>query len=282
MAQTTFNPYLNTIGEQHFAGLQSIETALIPLIPFETLNTFLYNYIIGLYDYTPDQFNTNEIKSILPTAANSYVNPTFDNYSPEQLYFINLLLGSVINDVPTNSIPEFILDIEDNISKSGLTAEQQVPLLFATAVGIRDYNYWLGRINTPVNNWYTNGYFDPNLNVNLSNLPYWVQASMQGTLTGANKAKSYGLIDPPRVIGVDMVTALSGGIGVAAGKVIYKWVPRLQPVSVASNLMMSRELISATGGGQGGGGVFRAKVICFSNSESWICVCGGSPTRPTA
>jgi hypothetical protein len=269
MPQTAFNPYLTTIGEQHFAGLQFLETNLIPLIPFESLNNFVFQYITGLYDYVANQFNTNEIRSIMPIGANTYINPIYDNYSPEQLYFINNLLGSLINNVPTESIPDFILDVEDNITKSGLSGEEQIPLLLATAVGIQDYAYWLTRINTPVNNWYTKGYFDPNINVNLSNLPYWVQASMQGTLTGANKAKTYGLIDPPRIAGVNMVTALTSGISVVAGKVIYKWMPRVKQINIMNSLNLNRQVISGTGNGSGD----NKRIVCRTNSQSWVCIC---------
>ncbi len=112
---------------------------------------------------------------------------------------------------------------------AGICAEQQIPLLIATSVGAWACDYWTAAVFAASNNWYTKGYLNAIQYVNYVNIPSWVVASMIGALSSANKAKNYGLIDPPRIIGVDTVSALTASIGVAAGKVIYKWFPKIQP-----------------------------------------------------
>jgi hypothetical protein len=226
---TTINPY-QILGTQHRDGLQRLEDTLNPGMSFDQVNAIICDYVRSIYFTTGDSFIQNEVNSIIPNAANDYMNCSCNNgYNGIQTELINLLCKSIICKVPINSINEHIADVEDNISKSGLTTEEQIPLLMATAVGAANYDFWFSKIIAGGGNrWYDTNYFNSNAYVNYANLPYMVAASMLGTLSSANKAKSYGLIDPPRIVGVDMVSALTAGIGITAGVTMFKWIARIQ------------------------------------------------------
>lgn len=225
----TINPYTGSVGAKHAEGLAAIASGLVSNMAFPQLNQLLYGYIKPIYYPSADEVTNNELYSVLPYAANGYVNGLFSNYTEAQMDFIYTLTSGVVS-LPVESIQPFILDVEDNITKSDLAFEEQIPLLMATAVGYSDVNYWLAQIAIADSAWYTRNYFSPQQYVNRSSLPYWSQAAIIGTLMGADKAKTYGLLDPPKIAGVDIVTAIMASIGVAAGKVMFGWIPRLQSV----------------------------------------------------
>jgi len=230
MSQPTINPYA-LLGSQHTVGLNNVVTAVgAGPTNFQNINNAVVTYIEGTYYFgvAPGQILSNELNSILAHAVNSYVNPVKNNFNGIQMQVSNLLLKTLLCKVPALSIGNFILDVEDNITKSNLSVEEQAPLLMATAVGSANFNYFLTAIKTPGSVWYSNGYFDANAYINYANLPYWVQAAMQATLNIASQAKSYGLIDPPPVAGVDLVTAATASIGVACSKVMLQIIPRIQ------------------------------------------------------
>jgi hypothetical protein len=131
-------------------------------------------------------------------------------------------------DIPFESLKTWILDIEDNITKSDLTYEEQIPLLLATQVGNTDYDYWISKLNVP-GSWAP--YIPTSAALKTSPLlVYWVIASIVGTLVTANLSARYGLIDSNSrpAVGIDIASALAGSIGVAAGKVIFDYIPRIQ------------------------------------------------------
>ncbi len=231
MSQQTINPY-KTLGTQHTSGLDSIKTALAVGMTFDQVNVNVVTSVQAAYVPAPNAFDAIEYLSILPNAVNDYVNKGLGGkYNEKQIFIIQQLLKGVLK-VPVQSIKNFILDVEDNLTRTGLTMEEQLPILIATVIGAADYDYWIDKvITTPANPWYTvgpNAYFSSNAAINYANIPYWVEASMVGALCGANKGSSFGLVDPPRVVGVDLVAALSGSVGLAAGKVMYQWIPRIQ------------------------------------------------------
>ena len=222
--QVTLNPYMRSLGAQHTAGLTAVEAVLIASITFDQLNDDVYGYVQPAYYTSPDLFTVNELKSILPFAMNSYLDPSLKGYNGTQMGIIGKLLNSIVSgDVQYDSIPDFLLEIEDGISKSGLTFEEQAPLYMATAVGKADYDYW----GSAGGNWVSKGYLNTSGYALQNNIPHYMQAAMYGALCMGNQAETFGLIDPPKIIGVNMVTALYASIGLAAGKVIFKWIPRV-------------------------------------------------------
>ncbi len=287
------NPY-QSIGDQLAAGLAAIEAGLTSGMSFDTLNDAVYDYVQPLYYPSPDQFDENELKSVLPNAVNSYINSNMDGYTMEQSILISRLIQGIMS-TPVESIPDFIADIEDNISKSGLPLAQQVPLLMATAIGQAAYTYWNDQVNDDsTGKWYPDppvtggaGYFNANPYANHANIPYWVQAAMIGGLASANKARTYGQLDPPKVIGVDMVSALIGALGVTAGKVMFGWIPRVQ-VNSLNILNLEKQIITNFGGGNMDAGAFTRTFIGRSNclvcptTNRLICItlCSWDPRCP--
>jgi len=217
------NPYSTTVGQQHTDGLDAIQAAL----PGTYFSSSVITYIEDTFYPSPDTQTDNEIRSVTIFAGNDYVNNNLEGYSAQQNYFISLLLNGIFK-VPVNSIPLFLTDLNDQVNRSGMSTMEKVPVFMAIAVAFADYQYWLDILTTP-GNWST--YLDSNYAVNYANLPYWVQAASFGTLSCANKARTYGLIDPPPVVGVDMVSALTGSLTVVAAKVIENILPRISSSS---------------------------------------------------
>jgi hypothetical protein len=225
---TPGNAY-GTVGSQLNSGLGSIQSGLTSGMTFANLTALVSTYIQTTYPTLgSDQFATSEFNGVVTNAANFYINSNLDGYNAAQMPYIQTLLNGLYG-VPIGSIPDFIADLEDNINKSSLSLEDQVPLFIATSVATNSYNYWLAAVASP-GNWASKGYFNSNAYVNYANIPYWVEAAVQATLTGGNKAATYGQIDPPRIIGVDLVSALASGLTVSAGKVLFRWIPKVQPI----------------------------------------------------
>ncbi len=227
------NPYSATIGAQHTAGLTSVVTAIgAGPTTLAVINTKTSGYTATtLYPgVTILPVLQNELDSIAIHGVNNYINPVANNFNGIQMQFSNMLLNTIICGVPVESIGDFILDVEDNVTKSGLSVEEQIPLMMATAVGKANYDYLMTAVATPANIWYTNGYFNAKDFANRASLPYWVQSAMMATLNNASKAKSYGLIDPPQIAGVDMITTVAASVGVCCAKIMLKLIPRIQPM----------------------------------------------------
>ena len=115
--------------------------------------------------------------------------------------------------MPDESLKTWILDIEDNITKSDLSYEEQIPLLLATQVGKASNDYWIAKIAVP-GAWAPFIPASPALK-NSRLLVYWVISGMTGTLVTANLSARYGLIDSNSrpAVGIDIASALAGSIG---------------------------------------------------------------------
>ena len=229
MAQPTMNPY-NTFGTRLATGLDAVATAAPATA--EDIVGAVYAYIQPLYYSASDTYLSEQLKSVLPFAINQYMNSQIGNpfgqYNLQQQQIIFKLLET-FKTVPIQSMIDFLLDIEDNIPKSGLSIQEQVPLFQATAVGKAGYSYWLGKAATPAG-W--TPYLDSNVNTNRTMVPEWTAACMEGVLLSAGLANTYGLVDPPRIIGIDTISALTSAIGIAAWKVIFRNIPELHLASL--------------------------------------------------
>jgi hypothetical protein len=241
MATPTFNPY-PSIGTQLTTGLDSIAADFAGgFSSVDDLVTSIYNYIQPLYfpttGGTPVPLNVQiEIKSVVYNVINTYNNNPHSAsllYGPKQSYFIDLLLGlKTTNTTPINAIDQWLLDVEDNISKDNLTIAMQTSLFLATECGKSVYPYWVTHVSTP-GNWA--GFFNGNVAIDYANIPFWTAACMEGALIGA-QATSRGLIAPTtNIVTVNIVSALIGALAIGAGKVLFEWVPRLQPSSLVAN-----------------------------------------------
>jgi hypothetical protein len=241
MIYRTFNPY-TTIGIQHTAGMDAIAAVFAPAGVPTNINFAIEiaKYVGGIY-YPPLPLSVKlniQIQSTVAYTLNGYSNSIIKldsgGYATNlgQLYFVQKLLTSVVKS-PINEIQDVILDIEDNITKSDLSFDEQVPLLMAAEVGKQNIAYWLPKIATP-GDWTI--FFDSNRSINTSNIPYWVAASMEGTLLMAKRSTTYPLIDGSTVpnAGVDLAAALSGSIAAGAGKVLYRIIRRITSLNQGS------------------------------------------------
>lgn len=228
LVEIFISPY-KLLAQQHYEGLVYIETNLPSITSFEELNNAVYDYVQGLYFPTADSFMEAEIKSIIPFAIDDYKNRQLDHYSGDQLKYIRMMMDEVIRlpeSVPLISTLQFIKNMQNNFEQSGMSIEEQTPLQMALMIGVRNVYYWQSALVNPASNWYSEGYFSDKDYVNAADVKYWVLAALHGVFTGANKAKSYGLIDPPRIIGIDMVSALTASLGASVAKVMFKILPK--------------------------------------------------------
>lgn len=235
MILKTVNPY-SEVGDQHVAGLDAIAASFGPTgVP--TMDAFAQEIAkqVGTRYYPATPVPTNirvELNSLTGHAINGYTNSLIKTdaagYTTNtvQFYFVHKMLKSIMY-MPINEISDAIVDIEDNITRTeGLSNEDQVPLLLATQIGKRNIEYWLPKIATP-GDWAA--FFDSNDAINTTNIPYWVAASMEGTLLLANRSRTYGLIDANSTPnpGVDIASALAGSLATGAGKVIFRMIKRI-------------------------------------------------------
>ena len=231
----TINPY-PALGTQFTAGMNAIIAGLPGSPTINDLVTQVTTYVESVYySGTPPSFTQNlEIKSVAYSAINSYVNGTIEGrnsslYNSSQKSFINMLIGpSLTNYLTVDTIGSRILDIEDNISKSNFKIEDQTPLLFATMIGETVYTYWIAQIALGVASTWNTSYFAPAKVSAIGNVPFWTAAAIEGTLIGA-KSTSRGMIQPTtEIVGMEMLSALIGALTIAAGKVVFLWIPRMQ------------------------------------------------------
>ena len=161
----------------------------------------------------------------------------------------------------------------------------------ATEIGVAAYNYWrqqtLSGASSP---W--SGYFILNNN-DYNSIPAWVAASMEGALAGY-AANMQGLNEPTINKETNtMWAALIGALTIAAGKVVFGWIPRIQPETITSSTMpakainvssvekLSEENIRFISGGQN---TIIGYVAGTSSSSGDIC-CDGTcscQTHPTS
>ena len=227
---TIQNPY-HTLGPQLKTALDYIINNM-PLSPsFDNLNNTLFDALFG-NNPPSDSLAIVYAKSVLPMVYNGYVTtpltPSLNKegesagrgWSENQQLVINELFSS-LRTTPTESIPQLLIATDEKIATSGLSFAEQTPLFVATALGKAVYEYWLLNIPQPstwaaymVNPAITQQAMDA---MNYNNVSSWVSAAMQGALLG------WGSIHLPKIDFVDMTAANMGAIGMAAGKVVFKW-----------------------------------------------------------
>ena len=213
-------------------------------------------------------FAQPELISAMARAENGFINSNLRNgnissthFNLEQIQFIAQLLDSIKN-IPVQSIGDLIADIEDNISKSGLSSMQQAPLLMATMVGAKAYTYWIGIVQTPVTPWPP--YINANTAINYANIPYWVSAAMEGALLGYCE---FTALDPERIPGRQILCMLACAASIGAGKVIFNLLPRVQSL----NLSLNTQSVGVFNGGGNGGGTTQVLWSAFWCSAGFWC-----------
>lgn len=236
MATPTFNPY-PLIGAQLTEGLDTIASKLKPTSTVEEFVDAVYNYVQPVY--YPGAVSKQieiELKSVVYNIINAYVNNTIDDlgFSAQQINFIDMMIGEATTEsTPINAIGDWLADVQNNITEAKLNIEQQTPLLLAIICGITVYGYWNTKVQKP-GKW--DPFFQTPAPLNYLNIPFWTSACIEGALIGSN-ATNKGLIAPSTdIVSVDIVSALIGALSIGAGKVIFKWIPRIQPLEVIDGM----------------------------------------------
>lgn len=284
MATITYNPYPE-IGQQLTKGLEAIASALTPTSTVDDFVNEIYKFIQPIYYPAPVSKQLEiEIKSVAYNMINAYNNKTLNYnilYGPIQSNIIEMMLGSTTTDhTPINALKSWFLDIEDNITKSNLSIEAQTPLLLTTTCANNLYDYLVAKVATP-GVWAS--FFQTPAALNYANIPFWTAACMEGVLIGAN-ATQKGLIAPTTdIVSVDIISALIGGLAIGGGKIIFKWVPRIQPQQLSTKLSLDKEVIATLANSSAGMAGMRPLSIfhwvdCGAHSPHWcntVCAGGG-------
>jgi len=227
MVTKTFNPY-PLIGSQLIKGMDEIAKSLNTTSTEEELAAVIYKYIHKIYYSQATTQLEIEIKSIVYNIINAYNNQkvlgTMFNY--QQMIFVDMLLGETTTDnIPVNALGVWLSDIEDNIVSLNLPTDQLTPLMLSIESGKNIYEYWLKKVNDP-GDW--KKFFQLEFSQNYINIPFWLTSCIEGALVGASCSER-GLIAPTTdIVTVEIVSSLIGSLTLGAGKVIFKWVPRIQ------------------------------------------------------
>lgn len=248
MSTKTFNPYAK-IQEQFAGGMNDIIDNM-PVPPPTPDPQKLFDVVLGFLDEMAEGDDPNVEPGLLnllagpflPNAVNAYRDNNQDTwlfYNESQRMFINSLTMTIKNS-SVESIEELLDDSEDKLSESGLPSADQAPIFLAIALGKASFNYWqdvIGRCDAPASSSSSSSaekwqpYLDCDRPVNYANLPFWVCAAMDGALLGYSQVNSLNF----KIPGVLNTIGVAGGtfaglfvsVGLSAGKVIYKWVPRM-------------------------------------------------------
>lgn len=224
MAIKYLNPYTE-IGTKYSQGLDSIVVVLEPLYPNQTIENLVdavYTYVSTAYSLTPDTLEEQNTKQLIYTLINGYLNYQL-LYTPQQMDFIHKLIGGTLGCGNPEDILQHILDTEEEITSSGLTSVEQMPLLIATAVGKSAFTYWATKVTTP--GLWAN--FINSFTPAIVKFPYWVSASMQGSLIGINTINipdgefANALKVFVAVQGFEIFLSLYGSLAVSTGKVVF-------------------------------------------------------------
>ncbi len=220
----TINPYTQ-LGIAQVQGLGAVAAVLGNPFSVDLLNDTVYTFVCTNYmDGTPGGVQEMGMKSIIPDVANAYAYNTPLSFNEAQQGLITELLVALNQSgADPDSVKLCLLKAETSVAMSGLNTGLQMPLLMAIAAGLSSLDYWKTEINNNSSPWYSYGYFDPNPAVNTANLPKWVSASVNGILGGFSKIKTLNGSLPDVEPSTLFVGSLFGGIGLAAGKVLYKW-----------------------------------------------------------
>src|ERR1019366_6201220 len=186
------NPY-SFIATDYSTGMDAIATALAPLFPNLTIDDLVnnvYAFIVAQYFATaPDPLQEKSLKSTIYSVINGYMNAqsgAYLLYNYAQMGFVYKLLEGTIDCKNPEDIMDHILNVELQITMSGLSSVDQMPLLYATAIGKAAYTYWKGIINLP-GNWsnFITSFAGPAMK-----FPFWIAASMEGALIGLSMSNA--------------------------------------------------------------------------------------------
>ncbi len=152
--------------------------------------------------------------------------------------------------IPVLSINNWILDVEDNITKSDLTVEEQIPLLIATMMGETAYSYWNTDVDAAPASQKWTAYYQSNTAYNYANIPYWVAAAIEGALVGYGSSMDGNLEPTTAMVSNKMIAGLAGALAVNIALVTLQIIPRIQPIQVTPLQLNAQTIANLLGNDQ--------------------------------
>lgn len=205
------NPY-TTLAKQHMYGLNAIITSIgaggPATVTLDKLTKAVYDYISSVYtDFATNPKLEADAYAAIANAINGYM------ANGESSPYLGPLLS-----VPVASLSsqfDKIFDASKTASTIKITAESQQMVV---AIGKVDVEHWRNQIAakgpwTP----YLNG----NAAIDTATIPFWTDAAMFGAMTSLGQLKSTDARAATPVFPI----ALIGSLVLAAGKVVFGWVP---------------------------------------------------------
>ncbi len=143
--------------------------------------------------------------------------------------FARMLSREALRKIEVIALNNYLLDVEDNITKSDLTVPEQIPLLIATMLGETAFTYWNTDVNASGASQKWTGYYQSNQAYNYANMPFWVAAAIEGALVGYGSSPDANLEPTTAMVGSKMIAALQGALAVNIALVALQMIPRIQP-----------------------------------------------------
>ncbi len=247
MSQSTINPY-STLGTDFTNGLVTFIGAYSSgAVTLTELISEINTIIEGDFYTSASAQQQIEINANTTNAINSYINGLLWGnktiYNARQMKFIRMLSREALRKIEVVALNNYLLDVEDNITKSDLTVPEQIPLLIATMLGETAYSYWNTDVNATGASQKWTGYYQSNQAYNYANIPFWVAAAIEGALVGYGSSPDASLEPTTAMVSSKMIAALQGALAVNIALVALQIIPR-----ITNPLTLNMGTVSALGG----------------------------------
>ena len=225
------NPYA-TLAQQHKDGLDAIITSIGTggpgTVTLDDLVDAVYSYLSSVYTQLASTEGENTTRTTIINAINGYL----DNGGSSPY------LG-ILQRVPAASLGNLFDRMFDSSSAArhlkGNAGRQQMVI----AIGQADAEYWGNQIAT-VGSWVA--YMSSNTAIDMASMPFWVDAAMFGAQFDYYQVNATDSMSTSLVY----ISALTGSLAVAAGKVVFGWVPK--NVGASNGPVMVSEDCDCNGG----------------------------------
>ena len=205
------NPYA-TLAQQHKDGLDAIITSIGTggpgTVSLDDLVDAVYDYLTTVYTQLTSPEGENTTRTTIINAINGYL----DNGGSSPY------LG-ILQRVPAASLGNLFDRMFDSSSAArhlkGNAGRQQMVI----AIGQADAEYWGNQIAT-VGSWVA--YMSSNTAIDMASMPFWVDAAMFGAQFDYYQVNATDSMSTSLVY----ISALTGSLAVAAGKMVFGWVPK--------------------------------------------------------
>lgn len=256
MAVISYNPY-KSVGPLFKGGLDYIIQNSNPDITIEDLTNLALWYIVSLYpqfaEGPPQPIYSGggsgvpvpnlsaqtaaTFESIIPNVANDYMNLKITRNSTGNSYQANMA-GQIMRGIKYNtadSYENFFNNVDENIATCGSNNLVKGSLYIASAIARSSAQYWNTLLAAgDATGWDSYIYSQSNMMTgrsnwaaNYNNMPFWMTASLLGSLSGYAQVQFPGSTRPgylnDSIINAAIAGALIGSLGLTSGKIMFKW-----------------------------------------------------------